>query len=168
VRAERRKDYGFAVKCRQCSRRALFTRQRCRDCRRQINAGQVHMLTIMLTPKHQTTAFHGRRLIDYLFEQWWAPSGAVVAFLRFWRPLQMSRLTYLLTYLLRDIQYTTVHVLDSSVIITLLHVAIRRLLAFDTRCSRRILQVCRKDEVSNAIVREKVGRHCTTEIEITW
>jgi len=79
----------------------------------------------------------------------------------------MSRLTYLLTYLLRDIQYTTVHVLDSSVIITLLHVAIRRLLAFDTRCSRRILQVCRKDEVSNAIVREKVGRHCTTEIEIT-
>ena len=32
----------------------------------------------------------------YLFRQWRIPSGAVVAFLWFWRRLQISRLTYLL------------------------------------------------------------------------
>jgi len=35
----------------------------------------------------------------YLFNQWWKPSGAVVAFLRCWRHLEMLWLTYLLTYL---------------------------------------------------------------------
>ena len=34
----------------------------------------------------------------HLFVQWWTPSSAVVAFLWFWRRLQMRQLTYLLNW----------------------------------------------------------------------
>ena len=152
VCGERRKDYGFAVKCGQCSRRALFTTQCCRDCRRQINAGQVHMLTIMPTPKHHTTAFRWRRLTDYLFEQRRALSDAVVAFLRFWRPLQMSRLTYLLTRR-ATVLYSTRQLCKALRYSALSYAGFWRFIrdAPGGYC----MKVCRKDEVSNAIVRAK-------------